>query len=68
MFFFTLPALPYVWRQTLVDLDVSVQVPKGTRSKDLVVDIKKKSLTVGFKGQEPIIKVSTCTFNLLFSI
>ncbi|GJJ67900.1 hypothetical protein EMPS_00246 [Entomortierella parvispora] len=49
-------ALPYVWRQTLVDLDVSVQVPKGTRSKDLVVDIKKKSLTVGLKGQEPIIK------------
>ncbi|KAF9114940.1 hypothetical protein BGX27_009370 [Mortierella sp. AM989] len=48
-------ALPYKWRQTLVDVDVSIQVPKGTKSKDLYVDIKKKSLKVGLKGQEAII-------------
>ncbi|KAF9940974.1 hypothetical protein BGZ75_009683 [Mortierella antarctica] len=49
-------ALPYKWRQTLVDVDVSVKVPKGTRAKDLVVDIKKKSLKVGLKGQPLIIE------------
>ncbi|KAF9958594.1 hypothetical protein BGZ72_000173, partial [Mortierella alpina] len=49
-------ALPYKWRQTLVDVDVSVKVPKGTRSKDLVVEIKKKSLKVGLKGQPLIIE------------
>ncbi|KAG0357757.1 nuclear movement protein nudC [Gamsiella multidivaricata] len=48
-------ALPYKWKQTLGDVSVSVEVPKGTRSKDLVVDIKKKSLKVGLKGQTPII-------------
>ncbi|KAI1300400.1 hypothetical protein EDD11_006206 [Mortierella claussenii] len=49
-------ALPYKWRQSLVDVDVSVQVPKGTRSKDLIVDLKKKSLKVGLRGQAPIIE------------
>ncbi|KAF9346767.1 hypothetical protein BGX26_001716 [Mortierella sp. AD094] len=48
-------ALPYKWRQTLIDVDVSVQVPKGTRAKDLTVDIKKRSLKVGVKGQPLII-------------
>ncbi len=50
-------ALPYKWRQTLVDVDVSVKVPKGSRAKDLVVEIKKKSLKVGLKGQPLIIDV-----------
>ncbi|KFH67285.1 hypothetical protein MVEG_06020 [Podila verticillata NRRL 6337] len=49
-------ALPYKWKQTLVDVDVSIQVPKGTRGKDVVVEIKKKSLKVGLKGQTPIIE------------
>ncbi|KAG0208415.1 hypothetical protein BGX28_000633 [Mortierella sp. GBA30] len=48
--------LPYKWRQTLVDVDILVQVPKGTRGKDLIVDIKKKSLKVGLKGQPLIIE------------
>ncbi|KAG0289585.1 hypothetical protein BGZ98_003783 [Dissophora globulifera] len=48
--------LPYKWRQTLIDLDISVEVPKGTRGKDLVIEIKKKSLKVGLKGQDPIIQ------------
>ncbi|KAF9918646.1 hypothetical protein BX616_007076 [Lobosporangium transversale] len=49
-------ALPYKWRQTLIDVDISVEVPNGTRGKDLIVEIKKKSLKVGLKGQTPIIE------------
>ncbi|KAI8595418.1 HSP20-like chaperone, partial [Dissophora ornata] len=49
-------ALPYTWRQTLIDIDLSVEVPKGTRGKDLVVEIKKNFLKVGLKGQTPIIE------------
>ncbi|KAF8453139.1 CS domain-containing protein [Terfezia claveryi] len=48
-------ALPYKWRQTIGDVDISVPVPKGTRARDLVVDIKKLRLKVGVKGKEPII-------------
>ncbi|KAF8956045.1 hypothetical protein BGZ46_002477, partial [Entomortierella lignicola] len=48
-------SLPYTWKQTLTDVDISLKVPKGTKSKDLVVEIKKKSLKVGLKGQPPII-------------
>ncbi|KAK4046640.1 hypothetical protein OIV83_005923 [Microbotryomycetes sp. JL201] len=43
-------ALPYRWQQTLQDLTVSVPVPSGSRSKDLIVDIKKKSLKVASKA------------------
>ena len=53
----TLQALPYKWKQTLQDVDVTVPVPKGTRGKDVDVIIKKNHLTVGLKGKEPIIKV-----------
>ncbi|KAF9088507.1 hypothetical protein BGX23_007293 [Mortierella sp. AD031] len=52
--------LPYKWRQTLVDVDITFQVPKGTRAKDLVVDIKKKSLKAGLRGQTPIIEGTLC--------
>lgn len=45
----------YRWTQTLQDLQVLVSVPKGTRAKDLVVDISKKRLKVGVKGKEPIV-------------
>ena len=31
---------------------MTVPVPKGTRAKDLVVKITKKTLSVGFKGKE----------------
>ncbi|KAG0222854.1 hypothetical protein BGW42_006265 [Actinomortierella wolfii] len=47
--------LPYKWKQTLNDVDVTVLVPKGTRGKDLTVEIKKRSLKVGLKGQPLII-------------
>lgn len=50
-------ALPYQWRQTIGDLDISVPVPKGTRGRDLIVEIKKHKLKVSLKGKEPIIDV-----------
>ncbi|KAI9065813.1 nuclear movement protein nudC [Trametes sanguinea] len=53
-------ALPYTWTQQLVDVDVTVPVPKGTRGRDLNVVIKKKHLTVGLKGKEPILDGELC--------
>jgi hypothetical protein len=52
--------LPYQWRQELGDIAISVPVPKGTRARDLVVSIGKKSLSVGLKGQLPIMKGELC--------
>ncbi|KAL8277360.1 hypothetical protein RQP46_010200 [Phenoliferia psychrophenolica] len=49
-------ALPYVWRQTLQDVTVSIPVPAGSKGRDLVVEIRKKQLKVGLKGQPPIIE------------
>jgi hypothetical protein len=34
-------------------------VPGNLKGRDLSVDIKKKKLVVGIKGQEPIITVNT---------
>lgn len=53
-------ALPYRWKQTLQDVTVTVPVPQGTRSRDLIVDIKKTKLKVGLKGKEPIIDDELC--------
>ncbi|TPX35372.1 hypothetical protein SmJEL517_g02360 [Synchytrium microbalum] len=53
-------ALPYKWRQTLSEVDVMIPVPKGTKSRDLDVVIKKKLLKVGFKGKEPIVEGELC--------
>lgn len=52
--------LPYEWTQTLVDVDVNVPVPPGTRGRDLVVEIKKKRLSVGLKGQPKILEGELC--------
>ncbi|KAF3910772.1 hypothetical protein ABW20_dc0101079 [Dactylellina cionopaga] len=49
-------ALPYKWKQTLEEVNVSVQVPEGIRAKDLVVEIKLTSLKVGLKGSDPIMQ------------
>nr|CAG8621573.1 12362_t:CDS:2 [Entrophospora candida] len=40
----TQTTLPYKWKQTLQDVDVTVPVPKGTRARDLNVELKKKNL------------------------
>jgi len=52
-------ALPYKWSQTIGDLDITVEVPGNLKGRDLNVDIKKKKLVVGVKGQEPVITVYT---------
>lgn len=53
-------ALPFKWVQQLGDVDITVPVPKGTRAKDLKVVIAKKKLTVGLKGQDPIMDGELC--------
>ncbi|KAI8146291.1 nuclear movement protein nudC [Fennellomyces sp. T-0311] len=52
--------LPYKWRQTLQDVDVTIPVPKGTRGRDLVVELKKKHIKVSLKGQPAIIEGELC--------
>ncbi|KAK4052254.1 hypothetical protein OIO90_004476 [Microbotryomycetes sp. JL221] len=42
-------ALPYRWQQTLQDVTVSIPVPAGSKSRDFVVDMKKKSIKVALK-------------------
>jgi hypothetical protein len=49
--------LPYTWKQTIADVDVSVPVPVGTRGKDLDVVITANKLKVGLKGKDPIMEV-----------
>ncbi|BAT82205.1 hypothetical protein LR48_Vigan07g231000 [Vigna angularis] len=45
----------YSWTQTLQEVNVSVPVPNGTKSRFVICDIKKNHLKVGLKGQPPII-------------
>ena len=44
-----------MWIQTLSDLNVTVPVPPGSKTKMLHVEITNKRLKVGVKGQPPII-------------
>ena len=53
-------ALPYKWRQTLGDVDLTVPITPGTRAKQLSVDIKRKRISVGLKGQPPIFSGELC--------
>ncbi|KAJ1977664.1 hypothetical protein H4R35_002212 [Dimargaris xerosporica] len=41
--------LPYTWRQSLEELDLTFPVPAGTRARDVVVDIMNKRLKVALK-------------------
>jgi hypothetical protein len=52
--------LPYQWRQELKEVEINVPIPPGARGKDLSVIIQKKKLTVGLKGQEPILSGELC--------
>ncbi|ORZ02887.1 HSP20-like chaperone [Syncephalastrum racemosum] len=52
--------LPYRWRQTLQEVDVSIPVPKGTRGRDVEVVIKKKQIKVALKGQPALIEGELC--------
>ncbi|KAI5818092.1 nuclear movement protein nudC [Pyronema omphalodes] len=49
-------ALPYVWKQTIGDVDISVPIPAGTRARDLDIVMQSKKLKVGLKGKEPIME------------
>lgn len=46
-------ALPYKWNQDLNTATVTVNLPSGTRARDVVVAIKKKSLRVRRSGEGP---------------
>ncbi|KAI6697793.1 hypothetical protein NL676_017912 [Syzygium grande] len=46
----------YSWTQTLQEVTVHVPVPKGTKGRFVVCDIKKNHLKVGLKGQPPVIE------------
>ncbi|KAK9450744.1 HSP20-like chaperone [Limtongia smithiae] len=48
-------ALPYQWSQVLEEVTVVVPVPQGTRSRDLSVELKRGTISVGLKGKEPIL-------------
>lgn len=62
----------YSWGQSLQEVNVNIPVPHGTKSRFIVCDIKKNHLTVGLKGQPPIIdgelyrpvKVEDCFWSL----
>ncbi|KAL5200032.1 hypothetical protein ABZP36_021235 [Zizania latifolia] len=45
----------YSWTQQLTEVNITVPVPQGTKSRFVVCDIKKDHLKVGLKGQPPII-------------
>lgn len=45
----------YSWTQQLADLQVNVPVPEGTKSRQVLVEIKNKRLKVGLKGQELVL-------------
>ncbi|KAI8057160.1 HSP20-like chaperone [Syncephalis plumigaleata] len=47
--------IPYAWKQSLPEVTVIVEVPKGTRAKQLDIRIQKRRLYVSFKGEAPII-------------
>jgi len=44
----------YRWVQTLQEIDVYATFPSGTKSKQLFVEFKPKTLKVGLKGQTPL--------------
>ncbi|XP_022158046.1 protein BOBBER 1 [Momordica charantia] len=50
----------YSWTQTLQEVNVNVPVPKGTKSRFVVCEIKKNHLKVGLKGQPPVIDGDLC--------
>jgi len=49
----------YRWMQTLTDIELTVPLPVKIKSRDVVVDIHKKHLKVGVRGQPPIIDGET---------
>ena len=45
----------YSWTQQLPEVNLSLPLPEGTKSRFVVCEIKKDHLKAGLKGQPPII-------------
>ncbi|CAI0389349.1 unnamed protein product [Linum tenue] len=45
----------YSWGQSLEEVTITVPVPAGTKSRQIVCEIKKKSLKLGLKGEPAMI-------------
>lgn len=46
----------YSWTQSLAEVTVHIAVADGTKSREVVCEIKKTHLKVGLKGQAPVIE------------
>lgn len=46
----------FSWTQTLGEVAMNVPVPAGTRGNQCQVDISRTRLSVGIKGQTPILE------------
>jgi len=65
----------YSWTQSLQEVWVVVPVPKGTRGKACLVEISGRHLTIGLKGEDPVlhgtlyadVKPDDCVWNLVDS-
>ncbi|MCD7462629.1 hypothetical protein HAX54_049001, partial [Datura stramonium] len=66
----------YSWGQSLKEVNFNIPIPHGTKSRFIICDINKNHLTVGLKGQPPIIdgefyrpvKVEDCFWSLASSV
>ncbi|KAL1822272.1 protein BOBBER 1 [Daucus carota subsp. sativus] len=45
----------YSWGQSLQEVTITIPVPLGTKSRSILLEMKKNHLKVGLKGQPPII-------------
>lgn len=55
----------FTWIQDISTVSMYIDVPQETKAKMIDVIFKKKELVVGFKGEEPILKVRCLVnFNL----
>lgn len=52
----------YSWGQSLQEVNITVPVPPGTKSRFIVCEIKKNHLKVGLKGHPPVLDVSALPF------
>lgn len=50
----------YKWTQILSEVEIRIPLPIAVKARDVIVDIKKRSLTVGIKGHPLIIDGETC--------